>query len=154
MGLDAAAVDAGALEDEEHSFRLDMVAEPRFVSTARLFAATLARQFACPEERVQDVKVAISEACSNAIKAHRQAGVSDPIQIFVHSDPKSLTYEIVDAGEGFEFEGAAPAPDDPENLVEGGIGLTLIGALFPGFEVRSGSHGDGTVLRFSVNLPD
>lgn len=148
-----APAEAGAIEGDGHDFRIDIAADARFVSTARLFAATLARQFACPEERVQDVKVAISEACSNAIKAHRQAGVSDPIQVFVHSDPKSLTYEIVDTGDGFEFEGAAPPPDDPANLVEGGIGLTLIGALFPGFEVRS-DQDSGTVLRFSVDLPD
>lgn len=154
MEADTAAVDAGTTDGDGHEFRLDFAAEPRFVSTARLFAATLARQFACPEERVQDVKVAISEACSNAIKAHEQAGVRDPVQVFVHSDPGSLTYEVVDIGEGFEFDGTAPTPADPADLVEGGIGLTLIGALFPGFEVRSGSGDNGTVLRFSVELPD
>lgn len=154
MEADSAVAPTDVAHDEGHVFRLEIAAEPRFVSTARLFVAALARQYSCPEDRVQDLKVAISEACSNAIKAHRQAGVPDPIKLLVRSTPRSLTYEVMDTGEGFEFDGAVSGvtDDDPANLVNGGIGLTLIGALFPGFEVLS-DPGKGTVLRFSVDLP-
>lgn len=151
MGADA-ALHQDAVAQGEDTFLLELVAEPKFVSTARLFAATLARQFDCPEDRVQDIKVAISEACSNAIKAHREARIGDPIRILVHTRPRGLTYEVVDIGQGFEFEPRSRgARGDPTELVEGGIGLTLIGALFPGFEVDSAGH--GTTLRFTVDLP-
>lgn len=142
-------------EEGELVFRLEIAAEPHFVSTARLFAATVARQYSYPEDQVQDVKVAISEACSNAIKAHRQAGLTAPIELVIRSSLEGgLTYEVVDTGDGFEFDADdSNLPDgDPASLVDGGIGLTLIGALFPGFEVDSAPD-EGTVLRFSLKSP-
>lgn len=140
--------------DERYEFRLEFDPEPRFVSTARMFAAAVARQFSCPEERVQDLKVAISEACSNSIKAHLESGVDDPIRIVVLCEPQTLRYEILDTGGGFEVERLQrAASSDPSELIESGIGLTLIRALFPNSEILSDPR-RGTLVRIAVELID
>jgi serine/threonine-protein kinase RsbW len=138
-------------------FTLELEPEPRYVATARLFAAAVARHFRTSEERVQDVKIAISEACSNAIKAHRDASVTEPIRLVITKMADRLRYEIVDVGEGFDYDPAVhgrprPAAKDPAAVLEGGIGLSLVRALFPDLDV-SQTDPKGMSVRFSVELP-
>lgn len=135
------------------SFALSMDADAPHVAVARMFAAAVARHFACSEEQVQDVKVAISEACSNAIKAHEEAGADAPIEICIRRDPEALSFEIVDTGSGFDFDVTqSPAvPNDASELLDSGIGLVLIQALFPSVEVGANARG-GTTVRFEVPL--
>jgi serine/threonine-protein kinase RsbW len=134
-------------------FLLEIGPEPRYVATARMFAAAVARHFNCEEDAIQDLKVAISEACSNSIKAHQTQSLGRPIRIAVRTDQDGLVYEIVDSGSGFawdstnavDFSSGPPA----EELLEGGIGLSLINALFPDLEVSPNEEG-GTTVRFRI----
>ncbi|HVE93259.1 MAG TPA: ATP-binding protein [Actinomycetota bacterium] len=145
--------------DASDGFNLSLRPEPRYVGTARAFGAAVARHFQADEERIQDVKVAISEACSNAIKAHRNSAVNEPIQVVVRQGTSTLRYEIIDAGEGFEAPTNPPpvqtpilSPDSPE-LFEGGIGLMLIRSLFPDAEVIRNPDG-GMTVSFQLALDD
>ena len=54
------------------TYILEIDPDPQLVPTARMFAATVARQLGCPEDAVLDVKIAISEACTNAVQAQRR----------------------------------------------------------------------------------
>ena len=136
----------------EGEYVLTLRPEPQFVGTARAFAAAIARHFQCDEDRVQDVKVAISEACSNAIKAHRSADVSDPVKLVVTPDSGRLWYEVEDRGHGFDESRppGQPMTGDGE-LFEGGIGLMLIRSLFPDAEISRNRSG-GMTVRFPVAL--
>ncbi len=67
----------------EDQFSLEFACEPDFISTARLFAGAAARYYGCDEDVVQDVKIAVSEACTNAVKAHADALISAPIRVLV-----------------------------------------------------------------------
>ncbi len=132
-------------------YQIEFEAEPQYVATARLFAAAVARHHSCAEECVQDVKVAISEACSNAMKAHAEADVEAPIQIVARRDGETLIYEVIDRGRGFEFRpNPQPAVPNPTEFFEGGVGLMLIQSLFPAVEIQSADG--GTTVRFSVEL--
>lgn len=137
-----------ALDDE---FALTLRPEPQYVGTARAFAAAIARHFRCDEDRVQDVKVAISEACSNAVKAHRSADVPDPIRLLVRRNDDELWFEIVDRGAGFELTSVRDLPLSGEDLFEGGIGLMLIRALFPETSIDRNPSG-GMTVRFPLPL--
>ena len=133
------------------TYILEMDPDPRLVPTARMFAATVARQLGCPEESVLDVKLAISEACSNAVQAQQEAGVGEPISLRVEETGPELVYEIADAGEGLDF-----VPEEPPEVFrraaergqEQGMGLALIRALFPGAEFLARDR--GTVVRFAL----
>ena len=112
--------------------------DPEQVRTARLFAAAAARHFEIDEERVEDLKVAVSEACTNAIKSHMTAGLSDPVRIVAAPVTGGLRVTVVDRGPGFDPEMALADSEDytpPAGLGGGSLGLTLIRALFPSLEI-------------------
>jgi serine/threonine-protein kinase RsbW len=126
--------------------------DPRLVPTARMFAATVARQLGCPEENVLDLKIAVSEACANAVQAHQEHGVDRPIEVSVEDQSPGLVYEVRDAGRGVDV----PAEEPPEvfkravetGANDPGMGLALIRSLFPSAEFAP--EGDGTVVRFTL----
>jgi serine/threonine-protein kinase RsbW len=134
----------------EDQFSLEFTSEPDFISTARLFAGAAARYYGCDEDAVQDVKIAVSEACTNAVKAHGSALISTPVRVVVRPDGDRVEFQVVDAGGGFKHEGNGGGRRmDAETLLESGIGLQIIQALFPDTEVGPNSEG-GTTVRFSV----
>jgi serine/threonine-protein kinase RsbW len=139
--------------EHDGRFTLSVAPTPELVAVARMFSARVARHFECLEEQVQDIKIAISEACSNAVHAHRGAGIHRPIRIIAQPTSEGLSYEIIDVGPGFEFAGTpVRIPHDPGELLGGGLGLALIRALFPDVEIVSNGE-SGTTVRFSVRAP-
>lgn len=132
------------------SYTLEIDPDPALVATARMFAATVARQLGLPDDSVLDVKLAVSEACTSALQRAADGGSGSPIRLTVEGDAADLAYEIVH-GEGFADDGEG----DPhtvllESDVEGdpSVGIALIRTLFPTTEVRSTPS--GTSLRFRV----
>jgi anti-sigma regulatory factor (Ser/Thr protein kinase) len=108
----------------------------------------VARYFDCDEETVDDIKLAISEACTNAVKAPAAVDGKLPVGILVHPDNSKIQFAVVDRAGGFD-ETAAAAPEHEDELVEGGIGLQIIRSLFPKAVVEHNPDG-GTTVRFAV----
>lgn len=145
------ATDPIRLEQPEE-LMLTVPPEPQYVSVARLFAAAIARGLACDEEWVEDLKIAISEACTNAIKAHHGASVAEPVRIVARRDLETLWFEIIDAGGGFDPEPVAGDAYTPvAGIYEGSLGLVLIRSLFRDAVIVSNDRG-GTTVRFSVPI--
>jgi serine/threonine-protein kinase RsbW len=126
---------------------LRIPADPAYVGLARLVVARAARQAGVPQDRVQDVKIAVAEALANAVRA--QSGHDMPA-------PVDLSFGTTD--QGFEVVMRAPdtpavtdAPDEPgAGLLEPGLSFTLIEGLTDGMTFES----DGAVmcLRFVVSV--
>lgn len=134
----------------EDQFRLEFSSEPDFISTARLFAGAAARYYGCDEDTVQDVKIAVSEACTNAVKAHDSAFVAMPVRVVVRPAEGRVEFAVIDAGGGFDHKGGnGDRSNEADALLESGIGLHIIQALFPDTEVGPNTDG-GTTVRFSV----
>jgi len=135
------------------AYILEIDPDPQLVPTARMFAATVARQFGAAEDSVLDVKIAISEACTNAVQAHQNRGIDSPIRLKVEGEGSDLIYEVKDAGHGLDTTPADPpevfkrAMEDTEE--QQGMGLALIKALFPSAEFAPAD--DGTVVRFKLD---
>ena len=134
----------------EDQFSLEFTSEPEFISTARLFAGAAARYYGCDEDAVQDVKIAVSEACTNAVKAHGTAVVATPVRVIVRPMGDRVEFHIIDAGGGFErATNGDRKRSDTDALLESGIGLQIIQALFPDTDVGPNPDG-GTTVRFST----
>lgn len=98
------------------------------VGLARLVVTQAARTCGLPPDRIEDLRIAVSEAVTNAILAHQQAGsVKMVVVAFGAVDDGRFEVSISDAGPGFE-----PMADPLEGRawdIEGGLGITLIRGL-------------------------
>ena len=106
-------------------------------------------------ERVEDVRLAVTEACSNAVKVHRPEAADEPVVVTCHVDAGRLLVEVHDRGPGFDPDRLEPLPPatDPERLEhESGLGVELIRRLADDVTFRSTP--DGTVLTMALQLRD
>ena len=100
-------------------------------------------------ERLQDLKLAVSEATTNAIEAHVKAGTDQPVQIRIATADDRVTVVIVDRGTGFDPSNLKQHPPvtDPERLeYERGLGVTLMRRLTDDCTINSGSAGTTVTL--------
>jgi serine/threonine-protein kinase RsbW len=126
----------------------------RYVGLARVVVCVAARQAGMSEERVEDLRIALSEATTNAITAHRRMARDDPIVLSFGAAPDgSFAVTVSDAGPG--FEPISPrATEDRDWTAEGGLGVTIIRNLADDVRFLRG-EGMQVNLRFAVALdPD
>ncbi len=128
---------------------LEIPARAEFVALARLVVSAMAASDSnLADERVDDLKLAVSEACTNAIEAHDAAGTSDRVLVRCKAGSESLEVCVEDRGHGFD---PAQLPDhppvtDPDRLkFERGLGIPLIKALVD--EVEFSPTDRGTSVR-------
>jgi len=121
---------------------------PEFVAVARLTVAAIASRLDFPYDAVDDIKVAVGEACTNAIEhAVLESRPQEEIEICCYLEPEALVIEVKDRGRGFD-----PALQaEPDILSGGGLGLILIRALMDEVELTS-LAGQGTQVRMVKRL--
>ena len=129
---------------------LEIPARLEFVALARLLVSSFAASTAVlPEDRIDDLKIAVSEACTNAIEAHGAADTAERVLVRCRDADEHLEVLIEDRGAGFD---PAELPDhppvtDPERLnFERGLGIPLIRALVDDVEFSSSSEGTAVKL--------
>ena len=114
---------------------------PRYLSLARLLVGGIGAQSKLTVEDLDDMKVAVSEAITNAIDHAYAPEAGGEIIIRYKPAEGELVVEVEDSGAGFEpgkLEHALPAAD-----TEGGLGLFLARELADHLKVES-SPGSGT----------
>ena len=130
---------------------LQLPADTQYVGLARLVVTVAARQAGMADDRVEDLKIAVSEATTNAINAHRRYQQRIPVVLqFGPTDNGSFGVTIVDAGPGFELP---PPAHDRDWTLEGGLGVTLIQGLADDVTFVRG-EGMRVHMRFKVNLEE
>lgn len=134
------------------ALELAVPASPEYIAIVRLVVSSLAnarRNLA--DQRIDDLKLAVSEACTNAIEAQTLAGVSDAVVVRVLEADDRLEIQIEDAGGGFDPEHLPlhPPVTDPDRLnFERGLGIPLIRTLID--DVEFASAGKGTRVRMTL----
>jgi serine/threonine-protein kinase RsbW len=99
------------------------------VNLARMVVCSAARQAGMTEEKVEDLRIAVSEATTNAIVAHRREGKEEPVTLrFGEDGGGRFGVTVVDAGPGFEPVEPSAIHDRDWSL-ESGLGVTLIRGL-------------------------
>jgi serine/threonine-protein kinase RsbW len=131
---------------------LDVPSRPEFIAIVRLVVASVASsRRALADERVDDLKLAVSEACTNAIEANRSVRPTAPVHVEIWEAPDRLEVNIEDSGPGFDPEKLEfpPPVTDPDRLnFERGLGIPLIRTLVDSSAfVRKES---GTSVRMTV----
>ena len=130
--------------------RLELPAQPAFVGVARSVVAAVASVLeGIDDDRLEDLRVAVSEACTNAVEAHRRDAVDDRIIVRCSTTPDQLEICIEDSGDGFD-PSKLPDTPEPDALSERGWGLQLIEALVDDVTFRRTADGTAVdlVIRF------
>ena len=149
---------------DNNSVEMRIPARPEWVRVVRLATAGVAARLGFSYDEVEDLKLAVAEACNNAI-LHGNAGMSSTpntplpqVTIRWKISPDRLRISVSD--EGRLNEGALPLlakTSVPNELPEGGMGLILIQSLMDEVEHEFGPHADTTLhmTKFapSVRLP-
>lgn len=127
---------------------LEIPATPEFVALARLVVSSLASSHRdLSDERIDDLKIAVSEACTNAIEAHTAVSKDDRVVVRCQEHDDRLEIVIEDSGSGFKPEDVPEHPPvtDPQRLnFERGLGIPLIRTLVD--DARFESAATGTVV--------
>ncbi len=131
---------------------LEIPARTEYVSLVRVVIAAAAEiEPDMASERIEDLRVAVSEATTNAIEAHGLKGVDDRIRIQCNLADDEIAVVVHDQGMGFEPDEVPdlPEPDSPERLLhESGLGVHLMQMLTDESEISATD--DGTDVRMVV----
>ena len=96
--------------DEGRTVRLTIPAKPEYITLSRLALSGLSRVRPLAEETLADLKLALTEACSNSVRhAYDEEGGHVSISFELRDD--RLIVEVVDDGTGFEPDGAGKNGD-------------------------------------------
>lgn len=128
---------------------LSLPAETRLLSATRRALAAYLSEFGAPEDIIDDVILAIDEACTNVVEHAFPEGHLGNYLLRADLRPEVVTIEVVDEGMGFD----PMASRSGELLGTGGRGLDVMRQLMTTVEVESPTPAGGTRLRMSRQLP-
>ena len=143
--------------------QLSFTPDPAYVRTVRLVAAAVARRAGVSDELLDEVRLAIGEACTRAVAVHRRHGLGALIDVSM-SDGGKFTVQVTDRGPS---EAANRQPGETtlaimaqvaaetgragldEDMLTFGVGLALLNGLVDDLVVDPTPDGTGTQVRMS-----
>lgn len=124
--------------------RLTIPARAEYITLGRLALTGLSRLRPFSEELLADLKLALTEACSNSVRHAYDDGAEGHVEIVYELRSDRVVIEVSDEGEGFD-PGAASSSDE---LSESGLGIAIIRAIADEVEIGARPGGKGSRLRF------
>lgn len=124
--------------------RLTVPAEAEFIDLVRLTLYGIASKLGFSYEEIEDMKVAVAEACNNVVVHAYEPGQPGTLEVIFERQSSGLSIKVKDQGPSFDFtEKARKAePLHDKSLSEinvGGLGIYLMQALMDHVEVKTGS---------------
>jgi serine/threonine-protein kinase RsbW len=136
---------------DDRAVRLTIPAKAEYITLGRLALKALARVRPLSDETLSDLKLALTEACTNSVRHAYREGRGGTVEIVYQLEPDRLVVEVTDDGAGFEpaeIEGGGNG-----DLNEGGLGIAIIRAVADEVEIGERESG-GSRLRFVKFLRD
>lgn len=85
---------------------------PAHVRTARLVATAVARRSGVDESLLDEVRLAVGEACSRAVEAHQRHCPAEPVRIEMTDQDQRFVVTVSDHAPTAHARSAAPATDN------------------------------------------
>jgi serine/threonine-protein kinase RsbW len=127
------------------TLRLVVPGKPEYVKTVRLAISSLAGCAGFDVEAVEDIKVAVSEACSNIV-CHGIKERNTVYEVSCEMLEDRIIICVVDQAGGYDTR--QYREPDPGTLKEGGLGIFIIKALMDEVRIRS-EIGRGTEIHMT-----
>ena len=139
------------MNEAGRSVRLTIPAKPEYITLGRLALTAIAGLRPVSDETLYDLKLALTEACTNSVRHAYENGREGNVEIVYELEPDRLVIEVGDEGAGFELLDDLNGHEG--ELEEGGLGIEIIRALADEVEIGPREEG-GSRLRFVKLLPD
>jgi serine/threonine-protein kinase RsbW len=120
--------------------RLSVPARPENVAVIRHVLGAFAEAFHLPADRIEDMRLAVTEACSNVIRHAYPENESGAIDVTIRPGGGRIEFVVADRGRGI-----GPSAD----VAGPGLGLPLIAALADSLEI---THHRGRGSRISMSF--
>jgi serine/threonine-protein kinase RsbW len=129
--------------------RLTFPAKADYLLLARLALSGLARSVPLDPELLADLKLAVTEACGNAVR-HAYADADGPVSVAFVAGSDRLEMIVEDRGSGLDPDRL----DDgrAEDRRTGGMGMAIIRELVDELEIHGADDGRGTVVHMTKYL--
>ena len=130
---------------------LTFPAKPDYLVLSRLALSGLARAYPFDPDVLADLKLAITEACGNAVRhAYEAESEERPVTVSFEVVGEKLEIVVEDRGSGLDrpADHEWSMPDEPES----GMGLAIIRTVVDELDVGRGEGGRGTVVRMTKAL--
>ena len=122
--------------------------KPEYVGTVRIAVSHVAANIGFDIEAIDDIKVAVSEACTNIIR-HSHDHSNYTYEVDIEREEKGITITVADQGVGFvPEEYSEPVLGDTRG---GGMGIYILKALMDEVDIQS-EVGVGTNIRMKKYL--
>jgi serine/threonine-protein kinase RsbW len=127
--------------------KLEIPSSAQFITIARKAVEEIGCRLAMSEDQIADLKLAIGEACSNAVKFSGPG--RPPVRILYRLAPDKLEIEVRNKGRAFRRM-EPPIEASLDRLADGGLGLYLVNQVMDELSIRSQSG--ETTLRMAKRL--
>lgn len=127
--------------------KINLPSKPEHVAIARLTASVLANQCGFDIEDIEDIKVAVGEACNNAV-LHTGSNSTHYEIVYTITDTE-FKVEIIDRGSGFNISNYhEPNLEEP---AVGGLGIFIMKSLMDDVKLTSIPE-EGTAITLIKNI--
>jgi serine/threonine-protein kinase RsbW len=135
---------------------LSFTALPAHVRTARLVATAVARRSGVDESLLDEVRLAVGEACSRAVEGHQLYCPGEPVRLALTDSAGRFEVEVTDncapsvrraPGEAAAGSAAGGPGPDSNGSLPAGLGIAVIEGLAD--DVQISETAAGTSIRMS-----
>ena len=141
MGSDNSSQEPGEERQAEGAsdVRLTLPARPENVAVVRHVLGAFAEALQLPDPVIEDMRLAVTEACTNVVRHAYADGDPGPVEILIRPEGDTLQVIVSDRGRGI-------GPSD--DTAGPGLGLPLIAALTHKLEIAPAGE-SGSKLQMS-----
>lgn len=123
-------------------FKLTLPNKREYVISARLAATSIASVFGFDIDKVEDIRMAVGEACNNVVLHSTEA---ESFDLVIELKNNTMTVCVSDRGKGFQMKSVPSI--DPEDYSGSGLGLFIIDSLMDEMEVHSTDEGTTIIMK-------
>src|SRR4029079_18780416 len=128
MGIAQTQLRSVPLIERTHTdVTLTLPAQPENVSVIRHVLGAFAEALRLPDELIEDLRLAVTEACTNVVRPAYPAGGPGPVEISIRPTEDYVSVVVADQGRGIGTSSDTTGP---------GLGLPLIAAIADEVELQ------------------
>ena len=124
--------------------RLTLPARPENVAVVRHVLGAFAEALQLPDTVIEDMRLAVTEACTNVVRHAYADGQPGPVEILIRPVPDALEIIVSDEGRGLGPSDDASGP---------GLGLPLIAAFADSLEIEQAPRSGSRLLMSFLRRP-